>query len=159
MHKHELIIRSAEPGDEEAIVCLAHELAMDEGGESHVTPETVRQDMLGDAARCQALLAEENGEVIGMAVYYPGYDLETASHGYHLADVVVTRQKRGKGVGSALMKEVAARVLAGGGVWLSWTVLRSNKGARHFYARVKGASVDVDFMAIGKNGLTRLAKK
>lgn len=119
---------------------------------------SVARELLGKAAAMRVVVAHAEGEVIGLLCYYPGYDVESASHGNHLADIVVTGAWRGQGVGSLLMKDVARRTRGEGGEWLSWTVLKVNRRAAKFYERLGAQDVPLRFMAMGPSGLEALAE-
>lgn len=84
-----------------------------------------------DPAR-RALLAESDGEPVGMAVYGP--DREVSS-GAELYVIYVVPSYWSRGVGPALMDRVLSGVRAGGYVRLGLWVLGGNERARRFYAR------------------------
>lgn len=119
---------------------------------------SVRQELLSKTSAMRVVVAEAEGQVAGLLCYYPGYDIESASHGNHLADIVVTGSWRGQGVGSLLMKDVARRTREEGGEWLSWTVLKVNRRAVKFYERLGAQDVPLRFMAMGPGGLEALAE-
>lgn len=146
-------------GDAAAVSELLHELSAGEGRQSVQTARTVTRDLLGGRSRMRLLVAEAGGgEVVGVLCYYPGYDVESVSYGNHLADIVVTKAWRNRGIGTALMREVARRTLRGGGEWLSWTVLSRNRKALRFYGELGAQKIGLSFMAFGKNGLKTLAE-
>ena len=97
--------------------------------------------------------------VIGTALYYPGYDVLSASRGYHLADFVIDENHRRNGLGYQLFAAVAAENLREGGEWISLTVLRKNASAQAFYAKLGMTHVAIDFYAIGPIALAALGTK
>jgi ribosomal protein S18 acetylase RimI-like enzyme len=103
-----------------------------------------------------ALVAQMGEEVVGVLLYYTGYDTLSASYGYHLADIVVTKAHRALGVGRALVKALATQTLAEHKEWVSLTVLKRNSAAHEFYTALGMMQVDVDFFAMGKNALAQL---
>jgi len=85
-------------------------------------------------------------------MYYAGYDLQSASRGVHLGDICVTKSARRQGVGRMLVAELGQRILADGGEWVSWTMLKGNVEAREFYKKLGAKKVrDVEFWALGKS--------
>lgn len=119
---------------------------------------SVAQELLGKNAAMRVVVAEAQGEVVGLLCYYPGYDVESASHGNHLADIVVTEAWRGQKIGALLMRDVARRTREEGREWLSWTVLKVNRRAAKFYERLGAQDVPLRFMAMGPDGLDALAE-
>ncbi len=153
------IIRTATPADTSVIAELLAELNRLEGYDRSATP-TELADILfhneGKRVHMRALVAEKKGELVGLLLYYWGYDTVSASTGYHLADIVVTQKKRGQGIGALLYRQLAAQCLREGGQWVSLTVLKKNEAAKKFYAAMGMVEVAVDFFAIGPVGLSRL---
>lgn len=100
-------IRHAAPGDEGAIVRLVSEMAAGESDTSPIDDRYVRHFLASPVSG--ALLALDGGEAVGLLSYglVPGL--------YHAADsglielLVVTRSRRGEGIGRRLV-ETALRV-------------------------------------------------
>lgn len=139
-----LNVRPAGSADAEAVTRLAHDLSVAEGGRpARFTAERFRRDGFGANARFKAMVAELDGEIVGYAVYYPGYDTDTATPGVYLADLYVDQAARRRGVGRALISAVAAECRAEGGRWMFWSVLRRNRRARRFYKTMAPELKDV----------------
>lgn len=68
-------LRNAEKGDIPAILDLIKELAVYEKAplEVTVTPEELEEDGFGKHSIWEAILAEQNGKIIGMALYFYSY--------------------------------------------------------------------------------------
>lgn len=151
-------IRPATQEDAIAIAALMSELYLEEG--SGVIAQGAKiAAALGDVdtpVALSALVASVGERVVAALLYYPGYDTLSASYGYHLADIVVTKPHRRSGVGRALMKELAAITLKEKKEWVSLTVLKANDAARAFYASLGMSQVDVDFFAMGPKTLAKL---
>jgi len=165
MHKREIIekdgitIRFADIGDMGEMTALATELAVGEGQIPHTTESTLLRDVFCDAPKCQMLVANKGIETIGLLMFYDGYDLASASAGYHLGDVVVSPRFQGVGVGTLLMKALAIQALESERDWVSWTVSKGNEAAKQFYLEaIKAVEVEVDFMAMGKKSLQVLTQ-
>jgi len=97
--------------------------------------------VLAPSASMRAVLvAVEGARVLGFAATHPDRDDPGADH---LAALHTDPRARGKGVGAALMREIADRLGALGRQRLWCWVLSANAGARRFYARlgaVEGAA-------------------
>lgn len=157
-HHKPFRIRPARRKDGEAVAALAG--AMVE--ELHCQTPALdaagwRAAGFGPKRVLRTIVAEEAGQVTGFAFYYPGFDLQTATAGLHLCDLYVTPESRSKGVGKALFLKTAMETLAGGGVWLAWTVLEGNAPAWAFYRSLNATPLpDVRAMAMGKEGIIQL---
>jgi len=81
-------------------------------------------------------VAVDGTEVIGFAVWYINYSTWRGQHGIYLEDLYVKPERRGQGVGKALLKTLAARCVARGYARLEWWVLDWNAPAIEFYKSV-----------------------
>jgi len=84
------------------------------------------------------LVAEEGREILGYAIVLTaveedGSDDEIAYTFAHIADLVVTRMARGKGIGKLLLEECERLARAAGRDLLNIGVLAQNPRARHVY--------------------------
>lgn len=153
-HSANYTIRIAIPEDAHAVAAFAQALAAYEGGESRFTAECFVEGIKKSYFSC--VVAEHNAALIGMAIFYQGYDVATASRGTHLADIFVEESARGKGVGKSLMAAVATYTLEADGKWVSLTVLKHNSRAKAFYDSLSAYKVPVDFIALGETQLKEL---
>jgi GNAT superfamily N-acetyltransferase len=146
-------IRRSTPEDGEGIARLAAALNAHEGKPPlNFTAEDFRRDGFGRDAAFNTLIAERDGEIIGYALFYPGYDVESASRGLHLADLYVIEPARHQGIGRALLAAVVRQCLEAGGKWIAWLVERGNTEGQRFYEAI-GAAPDT-----GKPFWTDVAK-
>ena len=88
------------------------------------------------SARLEALVAEVDGRVEGMALFYEGIGTFRAKPFLYLEDLVVTDAARSRGVGEALMAALAREVVSRGALRLEWAVLDWNVHAIRFYERI-----------------------
>jgi GNAT superfamily N-acetyltransferase len=96
--------------------------------------------MIFDAGRLDALVAEVDGTVEGIAVFSEGIGSSfRARPMLFLEDLAVTKAVRSRGVGAALMAELAREGLSRGALRMEWAVLDWNEGAMRFYERLGGA--------------------
>jgi len=151
-------VRAATRADGRAIAGMASALSRAEGGfPSRFTEETYARDGFGPNPAFRALIAELDGEVAGYAIYYPGYDTDTATRGVYLADLFVRESARRQGIGRALVTGVAEACRAQGGRWMFWSVLRHNRAARRFYKALAPELKDVIVCAAFGRAFDRLA--
>ena len=126
--------------------------------EANITAEALACDAFGSHPRFRALLPEWNGEPAGYAMFFPFYS-SFQGPGLFLEDIYVREQFRGKGIGKALMAEVAA-IAVRENLWaLRWEVLQWNQPAIDFYKKL-GARFLHDWMEVRIEGenLRRLAE-
>ena len=129
-----LEVRPARPADGDAVAAMARALGRaDSGRASAFTAERFRTDGFGPARAFETLVAEAAGDLLGYAIFYPGYDSDTATRGIYLADLYVRDGFRRRGVGRALVEGLAAHGRAAGARWMFWSVRRENRPARRFY--------------------------
>lgn len=134
-------IRKAERGDVEPILELIRGLAEYENEPHEVsnTVENLSQDLF-ELNHCEALVADENGEVIGFAIYYTSYSTWKGACIY-LEDLFVIPEKRSLKVGSKLFDAVVAVAKDRKVARMDWQVLDWNQLAIDFYEH-KGATID-----------------
>ena len=98
-----ILIRKAAKQDCESIMKLVHELAVYEraGDEVTVSHEHFMESGFGKNPVWEAFVAEQEGVVVGFALYYIRYSTWKGQRMY-LEDLVVTDAMRGKGIGKLL---------------------------------------------------------
>jgi GNAT superfamily N-acetyltransferase len=101
--------------------------------EVRITLADVETLLFGDAPRAFCDIAELDGEAVGFAFWF--YNLSTfeGRHGLYLEDLFVAPEARGKGVGKALLANLARRCVAEDLRRLEWAVLDWNAAAQAFY--------------------------
>lgn len=151
-------IQPATARDIETLAALLSELNHEEGYETSVSADALRAALVDGRVTMRALVAEAERHMSGMVLYYWGYDTVSASHGYHLADIIVTASHRRQGVGRMLFTALATQCLGEGGKWISLTTLKKNALAHQFYRSCGMSEVAVNFFAIGPQALARCAQ-
>jgi nucleoside phosphorylase/ribosomal protein S18 acetylase RimI-like enzyme len=126
-----LDVRLAIPADAARIAALIVELAASMGETSPVSARYAK-GYLGFPGS-SVLLAEEDGQVIGLLSYSVRPDLFHAGNSALIEELVVSEHARGRGVGSALLNALLARLEASGCAEVSVSAMPDNAGALRFY--------------------------
>jgi GNAT superfamily N-acetyltransferase len=136
-----MFVRTGTPADMPAVLELIKELAVFEKEPDAVvvTVNDLLRDGFGPSPMFNTFVAEHDGIIIGMALFYYRYST-WKGRTIHLEDLIVTEGARGTGAGSALYKAVIAFGKAQGVRRIEWAVLDWNTPAVQFYER-SGASV------------------
>ncbi|MEM8484472.1 MAG: GNAT family N-acetyltransferase [Bacteroidota bacterium] len=134
-----LQIREATPADAGRLSFLINALADYEhlSHESNPDAAALARHLSPDAQpRCHALVAEQDGEVIGMALYFFNYSTFLTRWNIFLEDLFVLPDFRGTGTGFALLKALARVAVAHNCERLDWNVLDWNQLAIDFYEKL-----------------------
>jgi GNAT superfamily N-acetyltransferase len=139
-------VRPAGPSDVEVIVRLIRELADYEkalpevaADESHLAAALFPTD---GAPAAYAHVAEVDGDVVGMAVWFLSFSTWTGTHGIWLEDLYVTPEHRGSGLGLALLQTLAGICAERGYHRLEWWVLDWNTPSIAFYEALGAVAQD-----------------
>ncbi len=130
-----LSIRSAQPGDEALVLSFIRALAEYEKMLDDVvaTEASVREALFGPHPRVFCDIAECDGQPAGFALWFYNYSTFLARHGMYLEDLFVKPEFRGRGIGKALLVNLAARASREGCGRLEWSVLDWNAPSIAFY--------------------------
>ncbi len=130
-----LVIRPAVPADVPQIGQLIRELATYEREPSKAvaTDEDLLRDGFGPQPRYFCLIAEWDGAVGGFAFYFHNYSTWLGRWGLFLEDLFVRPAFRGRGIGKALLVELARIAVREGCGRINWHVLGWNTPALQFY--------------------------
>lgn len=133
-----MLIRPAQPSDVAAIHQLIIDLAIyEKSPESVLSTDTdLQKALFTETPYLFGDVAIDENEVIGFAVWYINYSTWRGRHGIYLEDLYVKPERRGQGVGKALLKTLAARCVERGYARLEWWVLDWNAPAIEFYKSV-----------------------
>ena len=82
------------------------------------------------------LIAEMDGAISGFALWFRNFSTWLGRHGIYLEDLYVRPEFRGRGIGRALLRELATICERDGYGRLEWWVLDWNKPAWDFYEKV-----------------------
>jgi GNAT superfamily N-acetyltransferase len=131
-----MTIRKATAEDVPEIMKLVRELAEYEKAPHEVsnTEERMLQEGFGENPAFGCILAEKDGSIIGMSLYYYRYSTWKGRRLY-LEDIVVYPEMRGSGAGKLLFDktiEIAKEENCSG---MMWQVLDWNEPAINFYKK------------------------
>lgn len=128
-------LRDAVPGDEGLVDHFVRQLAIYEKMEHLATgtPEMFARALFGTPPRVFAMLVEDAGKPIGLALYYFNFSTFMAQPGLYLEDIFVDPAYRGRGIGKAIFKVLASRALDQGCARMEWSVLDWNAPSIAFY--------------------------
>lgn len=131
-------LRFAEVSDVPAIAELIRGLARFEKLESEVvmTEDLLAKNLFGPRPYAETLLAEEGGAVVGFALFFHNFSTFLAQPGIYLEDLFVIPERRGDGIGRALLERLAQVAVERGCGRLEWAVLDWNRAAIGFYERL-----------------------
>jgi GNAT superfamily N-acetyltransferase len=132
------VIRPAVAKDADTVAQLIRELARYERLEHEVsmTADDIRRTLFGDQRFAEALLAEVDGEAVGLALFFSNYSTFLGRPGLYLEDLFVKPEHRGTGLGKSLLREVARIAVERGCGRLEWAVLNWNQTAIDFYDKL-----------------------
>ena len=130
-----MVIRSATPDDAAPIHRLVIALATYEREPEAVvsTPDGIRAQLADPRPPFECLLAEDEGTIVGFALFFPTYSTWLGKQGLWLEDLFVLETHRRRGIGRALLARVAELAVARGCGRLEWSVLDWNRPALDFY--------------------------
>ena len=136
MTNQALQIRKGTPKDVPVLLALIKDLADYERApdEVIVTEEQLMKDGFGEHPFFHLMVAELNGDVIGIALYYFAYSTWKGKYLY-LEDFIVREEHRGQGHGKALFEAVVEIAKAEKVERMGWQVLDWNEPAIEFYKR------------------------
>jgi GNAT superfamily N-acetyltransferase len=141
-----ITIRKAIKGDCKRMMELIQELANYEKAPNEVTVtlEHFEQSGFGPNPVWWAFVAEVNGVVVGMALYYIRYSTWKGQRIY-LEDLLVTEDMRGHKIGSMLVDALIQEGKDNNFKGINWQVLDWNEPAINFYRKYK-ASFDPEWV-------------
>ncbi len=133
-------IRTAAPSDVPDLVAMIHQLALFERApeDCTVTGKQISTALFGNDPAAYCHMAEVDGEVAAMALWFRNFSTWDGVAGIHLEDLYVRERYRRRGVARALLSTLAAECVQRGYSRLSWAVLDWNADAIALYDAVGG---------------------
>ena len=140
-----VLIRDAVQNDMKQVLMLIKELAKFEKEPNAVilNEEQLVRDGFSKNPKFKCFVAESNNKIIGMALGYPRYSTWKGVT-MHLEDLIVTKSRRGNGVGSLLFSKFINYAHSLRVKRIEWAVLDWNVNAIEFYEK-NGAKILSDW--------------
>ncbi|MBL4787520.1 MAG: GNAT family N-acetyltransferase [Kordiimonadaceae bacterium] len=130
------IIRGGVAADAKAafklIVSLAHYDELDDY--LRITEEQFTEAAFGANPRFKILIAEENGEPVGIATYFDRFHIWYGQELIEIDDLFVRQKARGHGIGNKLL-EAIGKMGKERGLHVRWNIDRENFSTIAFYKR------------------------
>ncbi len=135
-----MTVRPVRPDDVPAVLGMVRELAEYEKSEHEalMTAEQLHGALFGGSPALFGHVAEADGEVAGLALWFLNFSTWRGTHGIYLEDLYVRPGHRGSGLGRELLRTLAEECVTRGFSRLEWSVLDWNTPSIEFY-RAAGA--------------------
>ncbi|SDH00128.1 Ribosomal protein S18 acetylase RimI [Paraburkholderia steynii] len=146
-------IRAATPDDVGTMLALMYELAEFEKL-THLfiaTEDGLRDALFGARPSAEAIVAERDGKMISYALFFHNYSTFLGRRGLYLEDLYVQPTERGTGLGSKMLRYLAALAVERQCGRFEWSVLDWNQPAIDFYQKM-GATVLPDWRVVRITG-------
>ncbi len=137
-------VRPVRPDDVAAVVGLVRELAEYEKAahEVQLTEVQLTAALFGDDPKLFGHVAEADGAVVGMALWFLNFSTWRGTHGIYLEDLYVRPAHRGSGLGRELLRTLADLCVQRGYGRLEWSVLDWNTPSIEFYEAAGAVPMD-----------------
>lgn len=138
-----IAIRRARPGDGQYLWQTTHALAESHNHLDHFTATVADYDqaLTGPVPLIGGLVATWNGALAGTAIWQRSFSSFRGKETIYLEDLSVLPAFRQRGIGRALLAEVAKVAVAGGIPAIGWMVMDWNDKARALYDKI-GADIE-----------------
>jgi GNAT superfamily N-acetyltransferase len=156
-----LKIRAANRDDAYVVIELIRALAEYERAPNAVvaTEADIIRDGFSGNPKFHCIVADWDGRSAGFAFYFFHYSTWLGRPGLYLEDLFVRPDLRGKGIGKALLAQLAQIAIRENCYGMRWQVLDWNQSAIDFYEKL-GAKVMREWLDVRLSGesLEKLAK-
>jgi GNAT superfamily N-acetyltransferase len=138
------VLRAATPADVPVILTFVRELAEYEREPQAVvaTEAMIHTSLFGPDAVAHGVIAEQNGDPVGFAIYFFNFSTWLGRRGLYLEDLYVRPAARGTGVGRQLLAHLARVAVEHGCGRMEWAVLDWNEPAIGFYKQLGATPLD-----------------
>ena len=144
MSANTIVIRPARPTDLSLILSFIRGLAEYERllDECVATEELLHEHLFGARPYCEVVIAEDAEGPAGFALFFHNYSTFLAKPGIYLEDLFVLPERRGRGLGKALLAHLAKLAVERGCGRLEWSVLDWNEPSIGFYRSLGARLMD-----------------
>lgn len=94
-----------------------------------IATEEILELWIFDKKKAEVIIAEEDGEPVGFALFFHNFSTFLGRAGVYLEDLFVIPEKRGKGYGKALLQKLAQIAVDRGCGRLEWWCLDWNESS------------------------------
>ena len=150
-----LLITAARPEDVPLVLSFVRKLAEYEKltHEAVATEDDFQEHLFGADPAAEVLLAYLDGQAVGFALYFRTFSTFVGRPGIYLEDLFVDVEFRGRGIGKALLVELAKIAVKRNFGRLEWSVLDWNEPSIAFYKRL-GAEALSDWTGYRLEGVS-----
>lgn len=133
----DVAVRPATADDAAVIHSLVRQLAVTTGQQHrfHSDVEDFLKFGFSSDPQFEALLAEQDGSVIGLCLFFYDFSSWRGELGVYIQDLVVDDKARSRGVGRLLLRKAAHKARQHGATHLRLTVEQDNETAIRFYEK------------------------
>ena len=133
-------IRPAKPDEAGIILDLINQLAVYEKCENDVVADevTIYHSLFVERS-AECLLGEEDGKVVGFALFFHNFSTFVGRKGLYLEDLFIIPEKRGQGYGKTFLKHLAKIAVERGCGRMEWICLDWNESALSVYRSIGAA--------------------
>lgn len=138
-------VKKASENDISEIINLLREFAEYEKLSDYceITDEKLLDAMFGEQKIIEGIACFDNEKMIAYAIFYPSFASFRGQRGIYLEDIYLKPEYRGRGIGEAMLKEIARFGRKIGAVRIDFQVLHWNESAIKFYEKL-GAEMNAD---------------
>jgi GNAT superfamily N-acetyltransferase len=162
MENKNIKIRFANESDTGLILQFIKDLAEYEKLSDNLTvnDELIRKNLFGSSGIAECLIAEFDDKPCGFAVFFHNFSTFKGKPGLYLEDLFVQPDMRGKGIGKALLVELATIAKARDCAKFEWSVLDWNQPAIDFYKSIGAVPMsEWTIFRLEAKGIERLSSK
>lgn len=136
-------IRPAKPEETSLVLEFIKKLAAYEKCSNEVVADeaTLYQSLFVEKA-AEVLFAEEDGVVIGFALFFHNFSTFVGRKGLYLEDIFIIPEKRGLGYGKAILKHLADIAIERNCGRMEWICLDWNTPSLAFYRSIGAIPLD-----------------
>ena len=131
-------IREATSKDLNLLIGFINDIAEFEGLSDEVSfnREELHDSLFGISNTAEAIIAENQGDAVGFAVYFQNFSTFKGKPGLYLEDLFVKPEWRKHGIGRALLVRLAQIAVERGCPRFEWVALDWNQNAIDFYEKL-----------------------